>query len=109
MSPARPETPRRPLGGAPARGRRWRDRGFVAACHVAAAIVLVPLLLLVWHLVARGAPGLTAAFFTQLPKPVGEPGGGMANAIVGTLVLVGIGTALAVPVGVGAGLFLSEY
>jgi phosphate transport system permease protein len=109
MSPARPEAMRSPLGAVPARGRRVRDLAFVTACHGAAAIVLVPLVLLVWHLVARGAPGLNAAFFTQLPKPVGEPGGGMANAIVGTLMLVGIGTALAVPVGVGAGIFLSEY
>ncbi len=108
MSPAPPETGRRPLP-TPGRGRRWRDRAFVGSCHAAAVIVLVPLFLLVWHLVSHGARGLTWTFFTQLPKPVGEVGGGMANAIVGTLILVGIAALVAVPVGVGAGLFLAEY
>src|SRR5262249_17919367 len=48
-------------------------------------------------------------FFLHMPKPVGEPGGGMANAIVGTLILIGIGMLFAVPVGVGCGVYLAEY
>ncbi len=105
--------PRGPLASlevsGPSLRRRLADRGFVLLCHVAAAIVLLPLALIVWHLLAQGLAGLTPAFFLHLPKPVGEPGGGIANAIVGTLVLVGLAALVAVPVGVGAGLYLAEY
>jgi phosphate transport system permease protein len=81
----------------------------VGVCRVSALVVLLPLALIIWHLLAKGLPELNWEFFTRMPKPVGEPGGGMANAIVGTLVLVGIATAIAVPVGVGAGVWLAEY
>jgi phosphate transport system permease protein len=81
----------------------------LTAAWVCAAIVIVPLALIVWHLLAKGLPGFNLDFFTHLPKPVGEPGGGMANAIVGTLILVGLGAAIAVPIGVGAGVWLAEY
>jgi len=79
------------------------------ACHLAAALVLLPLVLIVWHLLRQGWAGLSPGFFVHLPKPVGEPGGGMANAIAGTLVLIGLAALVAVPVGVGAGLYLAEY
>jgi phosphate transport system permease protein len=69
----------------------------------------VPLALIVWHLLARGLPAFDVTFFTHMPKPVGEAGGGMANAIVGTLIVVGIGALIAVPIGVGAGVWLAEY
>jgi len=109
MSPEPPDT-RAPLGrGRPSTARRVRDRAVVAVCHLATLLVLLPLVLLVIHLLARGLPLLRPQFFTALPKPVNEPGGGMANAIVGTLILVGLGTLIAVPVGVGAGLYLAEF
>jgi len=79
------------------------------ACHLAALIVISPLALILWHVLKQGLPGLTPEFFLHLPKPVGELGGGVANAIVGTALMVLIGTALAVPFGVGAGLFLAEH
>ena len=85
------------------------DRGSTAACHVAALIVVLPLGLILDHVLRKGLPGLTPAFFLHLPKPVGETGGGVANAIVGTGLMVLIATALAVPFGVGAGLFLAEH
>ncbi|HET7226217.1 MAG TPA: phosphate ABC transporter permease PstA [Candidatus Eisenbacteria bacterium] len=108
MSPAPRE--RAPLrAGGPSRGRRFGDRALVAACHLSTAIVLVPLVLLVVHLLERGLPLLRPQFFTHMPTPVGEAGGGMANAIVGTLILVGLGTLFAVPIGVGAGLYLAEF
>jgi phosphate transport system permease protein len=75
----------------------------------AVAIALVPLVALVAHVVRRGAAGLSLAFFTELPRAAGERGGGMANAIVGTVELVALATAMGVPVGVAAGLFLAEY
>jgi phosphate transport system permease protein len=81
----------------------------IGGSGVAAAVVLLPLVLIVAHLVTRGLPALTPRFFVGNPRPVGESGGGMANAIVGTLMLVGIGALLAVPIGVSTGLWLAEY
>jgi phosphate transport system permease protein len=74
-----------------------------------AILVVTPLVLVFYHLVSQGFSSINWAFFTQLPKPVGETGGGMANAIVGTFVLLGQAAALGVPVGVLGGVFLSEY
>ena len=105
--------PRKPLASVglerPAAMRRVRDAATMAACYAAIGVALVPLVLIVWHLVVRGAAALSPGFFLHMPKPVGEPGGGMANAIVGTLVLVGLGALAAVPVGVGAGVYLAEW
>jgi phosphate transport system permease protein len=85
------------------------DRVVVSACTLAAGVVLLPLVLILWHLARKGLPALSLSFFLNMPKPVGEPGGGMANAIVGTLILVGLGALFAVPIGVASGVFLAEY
>jgi phosphate transport system permease protein len=85
------------------------SRIVIAACYAAGAIVILPLALIIWHLLAKGLPALSLSFFLEMPKPVGEPGGGMANAIVGTLILVGLGALFAVPIGVGAGVYLAEF
>ncbi len=91
-------------------GRRAiASRVFLSACYVAAAIVVLPLALILWHLVLKGLPELRLSFFLEMPKPVGELGGGMANAIVGTLILVGLGALIAVPIGVGTGVYLAEF
>ncbi len=74
-----------------------------------AALVVLPLVLVFWHVVQSGIGALNWSFFTQLPKPVGEPGGGMANAIVGSFELLGLAALIGVPVGVLGGLSLSEY
>jgi len=74
----------------------------------AAILATLPLIFLLIHLIRQGASSIDLAFFTQLPKPVGEAGGGMVNAIVGTLILVGIAGAIGLPVGIGAGLYLAE-
>jgi phosphate transport system permease protein len=73
------------------------------------AAVLLPLFLIFGYLLVKGVASLNLSFFTQLPKPVGEPGGGMANAIVGTLTLIGLACALGLPIGVFAGVYLAEY
>lgn len=73
-----------------------------------AALAVVPLILIIVYLISRGASALTPAFFLHTPAPVGEPGGGMANAIAGTLLLVGTASLLGLPIGVGAGLYLAE-
>jgi phosphate transport system permease protein len=75
----------------------------------AALIVTVPLFLILGTVVYHGAAGLNWAFFTQIPKPVGEIGGGMANAIVGSIMLLGLASLIGVPLGIGAGVFLAEY
>lgn len=74
-----------------------------------ALLVVVPLALIFYHVLRSGVGSVNWAFFTQLPKPVGEAGGGMANAIVGTFELLGLAALLGVPVGVLGGVFLSEY
>src|SRR5262252_1734944 len=89
--------------------RRVANRVAIGACVLATALVVLPLGLLVLRLLEAGLRGLSLGFFLHMPKPVGEPGGGMANAIVGTLITVGIGAAIAVPVGVAAGVYLAEY
>jgi phosphate transport system permease protein len=109
MSPGRPESLARLTARGPAWARRARNLGALGACWLAATCALVPLALIVAHLFEKGLPALRPGFFVHMPKPVGEPGGGMANAIVGTLVLAGLGALLAVPVGVGAGVWLAEY
>ncbi|HET9327901.1 MAG TPA: phosphate ABC transporter permease PstA [Candidatus Eisenbacteria bacterium] len=93
----------------PSLQRRLFDRGSTVACYVAALIVISPLALILYHVLRLGLPGMTAEFFFNLPKPVGETGGGVANAIVGTALMVLLGTGLSVPIGVGAGLFLAEH
>jgi phosphate transport system permease protein len=91
------------------RARRARSAAMVALTAIAALGATLPLLFILWHLVITGAGALRADFFTHAPRPVGEEGGGMGNAIVGTLMLIAIATGIGLPVGVGAGLYLSEH
>jgi phosphate transport system permease protein len=76
---------------------------------VATALAILPLALVVFYLLKQGLPALNLAFFTHLPKPVGELGGGMANAIVGTLILIAISGAIGIPVGMLGGIYLAEF
>lgn len=76
---------------------------------LAAAIATLPLLFVLWYLLAHGIGSLDADFFTKMPKPPGEAGGGMANAIAGTLTLIAVAGAVGLPVGIGAGLYLAEH
>ena len=78
-------------------------------CALAVLIALVPLVMILFYVITHGASALNFAFFTHTPKPVGEPGGGMANAIVGTLVLIGLAALFAVPIGMMCGIHLAEY
>lgn len=76
---------------------------------VCAILVITPLCLLFYHLLSTGISALNWDFFTKLPKPVGETGGGIANALVGTFVLLGIAAMVGVPIGVLGGIYLAEY
>ncbi|HZY87063.1 MAG TPA: phosphate ABC transporter permease subunit PstC [Gemmataceae bacterium] len=80
--------------------------GALGLCLVATC---VPLFLILGFILYRGAGALNWAFFTQLPRPMGEAGGGLANALYGSLMLVGLATLLALPVGLLAAVFLAEY
>ncbi|HEY0784371.1 MAG TPA: phosphate ABC transporter permease PstA, partial [Acidobacteriaceae bacterium] len=72
-------------------------------------LVVAPLVAIFCYLLYKGASSLNWAFFTQIPKPVGEVGGGMANAIVGSGLLLAVGSLLGVPVGIASGIFLAEF
>jgi phosphate transport system permease protein len=76
--------------------------------YVAAALATLPLLAILVYLITKGASSIGLNFFTKMPHGVGEPGGGMANAITGTLILLGVACAVGLPVGLGAGLYLAE-
>ena len=91
---------------------RWRKLTDVivrSACVLAAVVALIPLVSVLYYVASRGIGGISFAFFTELPKPVGESGGGMANAIVGTLKLVLLACAFGIPPGVLAGVYLAEF
>jgi len=95
-------------GEAPVRARLRADRGFRGAVIALSLLAVVPLVLILAFIVARGASSINWRFLTELPKPIGETGGGIANAIVGTGLLILIASAIAIPLGVIAGIFLAE-
>jgi phosphate transport system permease protein len=88
--------------------RRAVDLTMTVLCAVCLLIAVIPLGSLLWLVVSRGVSSLNWSFFTERPASVGESGGGVANAILGTLYIVGISCAIGVPLGVGAGVFLAE-
>jgi phosphate transport system permease protein len=89
--------------------RRLTSRIFVGLSAASVLVALVPLALVLSYVVQQGIGALDWSFFTQMPKPVGETGGGMANAIVGTLILIGLAALIAVPIGVASGIHLAEF
>jgi phosphate transport system permease protein len=88
--------------------RHWRSRFFTGLCALSAVVVLTPLVSILVYIGRRGLPGLSLGFFTHLPKPVGEEGGGMGNAVLGSLELCAMACLIGLPVGIGAGLYLAE-
>jgi phosphate transport system permease protein len=92
-----------------ARARKVLSALFVGACALCVVLALVPLAFVLFFVVSQGVQSLNVDFFTHNPRPVGEPGGGMANAIVGTLMLTGLAAAMAVPIGILSGVYLAEY
>jgi phosphate transport system permease protein len=89
--------------------RRITDHGMTGVAVLTVILVLVPLFAIFAYLVYRGVGSINWAFLTQTPKPVGESGGGMANAIVGSMFILGLASVLGVPLGVGAGIYLAEF
>jgi phosphate transport system permease protein len=89
--------------------RRLVSAAFVGACALSVMMALVPLAMILFFVVREGMQSLNLALFTEMPKPVGESGGGMLNAFVGTLILTGLGSLAAIPIGVISGIYMSEY
>jgi len=91
------------------RRRNARSRFAYLLCVFSAVLALIPLVMIISYVIFQGASALNLDFLTQLPKPVGETGGGMGNAIVGSLILVGIASVIGLPVGILAGAYLAEF
>jgi len=91
------------------RRRKLLSSLFVAFCGSAVVVALTPLAFVLFFVVSQGARAVNLEFFTHMPTPVGEAGGGMANAIVGTLILTSLAAMMAVPIGVISGVYMSEY
>ncbi len=89
--------------------RRLASRFMGGLALAAAALAVLPLILVFAYLVVKGAASLNLAFFLHNPRPVGVAAGGMANAIVGTLILILVAGAVGVPIGLGAGMYLAEH
>src|SRR5207302_2447368 len=90
--------------------RRNATNYFVSSLSVLATIVvIIPLIAILFYLVYKGASSLNFAFFTRPPAPVGEQGGGMANAIVGSGIILGLASLMGIPIGIAAGVYLAEF
>src|ERR1700731_1958944 len=89
--------------------RRITDHFMTGVAVLTVVLVLAPLVAIFGYLVYRGIGSINWAFLTQTPKPVGESGGGMANAIVGSVFILALASILGVPLGVGAGIYLAEF
>lgn len=85
------------------------DRVMVGLCGLAAFLACVPLVSLLLYVLGQGLKALSVGFFIHLPTPVGVPGGGMANALIGTITLVLIACCVGLPIGMFAGIYLAEY
>src|SRR5215475_13021307 len=91
------------------RVRKLKSDVMMAVTVGATVLTLVPLFLVLGYLLVKGTSSLNWAFFTHMPTPVGEKGGGVANAIIGTLEVVGVASLIGIPLGIGAGLYLAEH
>jgi len=89
--------------------RRFKSSCVSGLCLICALVVIAPLALVLFNLLQKGASSLDWNFFTQLPRPFGEAGGGMANAIAGSATLLGLAGLIGIPIGVLGGIYLSEF
>src|SRR5207247_9242526 len=80
-----------------------------ALVAVLSLVAVLALVLILGHLVSKGASSLDWSFFVKNPVPAGQAGGGVANAIVGTVIIVGLAALIGLPIGIGTGLYLAEY
>ena len=91
---------------------RWRralSHVIVVLCGVSVILALIPLALVLFYVLAQGITSLNLAFFTEMPRPVGETGGGMANSIAGSVLVICLGAIFAIPIGIMSGIYAAEY
>jgi phosphate transport system permease protein len=86
-----------------------KDKGMASLALLCVFVAVTPLFMIFFYTLTQGLGAINIDFFTQMPKPVGEAGGGMANALVGTLILIGLGGLIGLPVGILTGIYLAEY
>jgi phosphate transport system permease protein len=92
------------------KARRTATNYFVSVLSIlATVIVIVPLVVILFYLIYKGASSLNLAFFTKIPAPVGQEGGGMANAIVGSGIVLLLASLMGIPIGIAAGVYLAEF
>ena len=89
--------------------RRFKSNVMVGLMGAAVLIAVLPLIFILATLIIKGAGSLNWAFFTEIPAPAGEIGGGVAHAIVGTLIIVGTAAAIGLPVGIAGGIHCAEF
>ena len=89
--------------------RRFRSNAMVALMMAAVVVAVLPLFLILASLILKGAGSLSVAFFTRVPVPAGESGGGVMHGIMGTLMIVGVASLVGIPIGMGAGIHCAEY
>ena len=89
--------------------RKTKNTIMTTLSIVSVAIAVVPLFLIFFYTLAQGISALNIDFFIHMPKPVGETGGGMANALMGTAILIGLGCLFGLPISIFAGIYLAEY
>jgi phosphate transport system permease protein len=89
---------------------RWAvDKAATVLAVTSTLLVILPLVAIFVYLIIKGASSLNVDFFTKIPAPVGETGGGMANAIVGSVTLLALASLIGVPIGIGGGVYLAEF
>jgi phosphate transport system permease protein len=91
------------------RWRKFKNAFMIGLSILSALLVIAPLFIIFFYTLKQGIDALNLSFFIHMPKPVGEAGGGMANAIVGSLMMVGIGALIGLPIGILAGIYLAEF
>lgn len=89
--------------------RRLKNNLMMGLIGLLSLVAIIPLFLVFFHILQQGFPAFNMNFFTKLPAPLGEPNGGVANAIVGSIILILTASALALPLGIFGGIYLSEY
>ena len=89
--------------------RKIKNIFFTATVVLSAILILIPLFIILKFVITEGAQSINLSFFSELPKPVGEIGGGMKHAILGTIYIVTLGAMISVPVGITCGIYLSEF
>ena len=109
MPPPSPERPPMRLSRGNNQRRRAMDALVTGLAVLATVLVVAPLIAILGYLIYKGASSLNLAFFTHIPAPVGEQGGGMANSIVGSGVVLALASLMGIPIGISAGVYLAEF